>query len=121
MVGISRMVGNELSKYRSRLYSQQKEQIPPKAKPDLERSDSVVLFFSFDIVNSSAYKTVNYYGWSIVLHEIIKRLRDTVKEKIARAEVWRVLGDEIIFIVTIFEKETIFEYTDYIYSILNYF
>lgn len=112
------MVGNELSKYRSRLYSQEKEQIPPKAKPDLERSDSVVLFFSFDIVNSSAYKTVNYYGWSIVLHEIIKRLRDTVKEKIARAEVWRVLGDEIIFIVTIFEKETIFEYTDYIYSIL---
>ena len=61
----------------------------------------VILFFSFDVVNSTAYKTVDYYGWAHVLNRLFKVLQDEVKSKITSSQMWRVLGDEAIFIVKI--------------------
>ena len=84
-----------------------------------EVCDEVLLFFSFDIVNSSLYKTINYYGWSMVIDYILQQIRDTVKVRISNAEVWRVFGDEIVFIVKICEKDSVYEYTDVIYEVLS--
>lgn len=67
------------------------------------------------------YKTVNYYGWSIVIDRILSSIRDDVKSKIKSAEVWRVLGDEIIFIVKICDKAVLFEYVEIIYDTLTTF
>jgi len=88
---------------------------------DIGTQDSVLLFFSYDIVNSTLYKTINYYGWSLVIDHVLSELRDYVKIKINRAEVWRVFGDEIIFIVEICDKDSIYEYIEHIYDILIYF
>lgn len=87
----------------------------------IESDSDVLLFFSFDIVNSSLYKTINYYGWSIVLNFILSELRKDVKAKINRAELWRVFGDEIVFIVKIYDIESVYEYIEYIYDILMHY
>lgn len=42
-------------------------QVEQDREEQLTKKD-VMLFFSFDIVNSTAYKTVNYYGWAQVLN-----------------------------------------------------
>lgn len=59
--------------------------------------DDVLLFFSFDIVNSTLYKTINNYQWVYTIDKILKLVKDKIKAKIPRAEVWRVFGDEIMF------------------------
>lgn len=46
VVGIFRMVSKDLSEYWNKLYADEKEETPPKAKFDLIGCDSVVLFFS---------------------------------------------------------------------------
>ncbi len=107
-----------LSKYKNVFDYTEERDVLSSETTLLSKSDSVVLFFSFDIVNSTAYKTVNYYGWSVVIDHIISELRIEVKNKIPRAELWRILGDEVIFIVDVCDREFIFEYISSIYSIL---
>ncbi len=111
----------DLAKYKNVFeYTEEQDKLSLESEFS-SKSDSVVLFFSFDIVNSSAYKTVNYYGWSVVIDRIISELRMQVKHKITRAELWRVLGDEVIFIVDVCDMDSVFEYVSTIYSILTNF
>ena len=110
MVGVFAMVGSKtLEKYKSKLY-----EVANKSESQKE----VILFFSFDVVNSSLYKTINYYGWAEVLVGLFKKLYNRVKEVIPEAELWRVLGDEAIFIVRIKSEEAIYQYTDCIFDVL---
>ena len=82
------------------------------------RSRSVELFFSFDIVNSSLYKDTNYLGWQSVLTTLLTDIQKNVTKEIPTAQLWRTLGDEIIFFVTIRNVEEIYSTVDAIYSIL---
>ncbi len=90
-------------------------------REDTVNRRSVELFFSFDIVNSSAYKTINYTGWYKVINSLFKKIQKTVTKSMPEAEMWRVLGDEIIFIISIKENSSFFVYTDMIFKILNDF
>lgn len=83
-----------------------------------EKERTVKLFFSFDIVNSSAYKDINYFGWQIVLTELLSDIQNDIAKKIPGAQLWRVLGDEIIFFVTIKKNQEIYDNIDSIYSAL---
>ena len=78
----------------------------------------VILFFSFDVVNSSLYKTINYYGWAQVLTSLFKELHRRVNEGIEESELWRILGDEAIFIVRIKSEDDIYNYVKIIFNIL---
>lgn len=109
----------DLTRYKKITGNTEKEEYPTQVIK--ETCDDVLLFFSFDIVNSSLYKTVNYYGWSIVIDHILSQIRSYVKTRVNRAEVWRIFGDEIIFIVEICDRDFIFEYTNAIYEILCYY
>lgn len=88
------------------------EEHPQNKKPD------VVLFFSFDIVNSTSYKTINYYGWAQALNLLFKALREEVRNEIKGSEMWRVLGDEAIFIIKIQDEEELREYINKIFRIM---
>lgn len=79
---------------------------------------NVVLFFSFDVVNSTLYKTINYYGWAQVLNLLFKELRKKVCNKIEGSEMWRVLGDEAIFIIKIRDEEELINYVNTIFEIM---
>ena len=90
MAGI--FIMEKLEKYKSKLRL---------IKTEREERDEVILFFSFDVVNSSMYKEINYYGWSKVLDQLFKEVQKRVINGIDNVELWRVLGDEIIFLVRI--------------------
>ena len=87
-----------------------------KGTEDAIARRSVELFFSFDIVNSSAYKTVNYTGWYKVIISLFRKIQSNVTKMMPSAEMWRVLGDEIIFIIPIKENKDFFVYTDKIFE-----
>ena len=65
-------------------------------KEVLAERRSVELFFSFDIVNSTAYKTLNFTGWSQVIIALFSEIQKRVVKKMPSAEMWRILGDEVI-------------------------
>lgn len=81
-------------------------------------SRTVELFFSFDIVNSSLYKDENYFGWPVVLTSLLTGIQGTVAKEIPQAQLWRVLGDEIIFFVTIKNIDEVYGAVDSVYNTL---
>lgn len=84
-------------------YSAQIKNLNQEREESFERR-SVEVFFSFDIVNSTAYKALNFTGWSQVIFALFSKVQQMVAKKIPSAEMWRILGDEVIFIVPIKEK-----------------
>lgn len=101
-----------------RLYSDALEKINRNTQDEKKGSRSVELFFSFDIVNSSLYKDTNYLGWQSVLTTLLTDIQKDVTKEVQQAQLWRVLGDEIIFFVTIRNIEEIYSTIDAIYGIL---
>lgn len=99
-------------------YSNQIQSLNEEREELFERR-SVEVFFSFDIVNSTAYKTLNYTGWSQVIIALFSKVQQLIVKKMPSAEMWRILGDEVIFIVPIKEKDDIFVYISNIFEILN--
>lgn len=91
-----------------------------EVKGQAQVTKDVVLFFSFDVVNSSSYKTINYYGWAVALNDLFKTLREDVRNKISGSEMWRVLGDEAIFILKIKDEKEIRTAVDNVYKILTH-
>lgn len=97
----------------------QNQENKEKAENHIPNSKSdVVLFFSFDVVNSTSYKTVNYLGWAQVLNLLFKELRENVRNEIEGSEMWRVLGDEAIFIIKIRDEDKLREYVNKIFKIM---
>lgn len=111
-------VSEELKKELKKNYNNQIQNLNREREEQPGRR-SVRMFFSFDIVNSTAYKTLNFTGWSQVMLEIFDGIQQLVVNKMSSAEMWKILGDEVIFIVPIREKDDIFVYTSYIFEILN--
>ena len=105
--------GIELEKYGDLLEEIQKEE-----KKEEKSSRTVELFFSFDIVNSSSYKDVNFFGWQEVLTTLLTSIQKDIAREIPEAQLWRVLGDEIVFFVTIREIDEIYTAIDSLYDVL---
>ena len=97
-----------------------KESVFGKTK-ETNRTD-VVLFVSFDISNSTYYKTKHYDIWPVVLAWMIRKIKESVRESsetsTAQAEVWRVLGDEVIFVVRLTDIEQVYASIDGFYDVL---
>ena len=85
----------------------QKKEMNSDENNNRNNKKDVILFFSIDIVNSTLYKTINYYGWVDVLNHIFSVLIDKVQADIPEAELWRVLGDEVIFIIKLSNYESL--------------
>jgi len=72
------------------------------SEPEARRYPKVHLFFSFDIVNSTLYKTITG-NWPT----IIKNLLEDVRARVYRVDtlqlsyLWRIIGDEIVFVLPI--------------------
>lgn len=116
------MVGNsadDFVKYKNRIPKNSDNGIKQNYREEQQLPEEVILFFSFDIVNSTMYKTVNYFGWATVLTKLFEKIQWEVAESISCAELWRVLGDEAVFIVRIKQEEEIYKYIDQIFSIFN--
>ena len=97
------MVDNQFTKTLQK-YSEQIQNLN-REKEKSQKRRSVEMFFSFDIVNSSSYKTLNFTGWLQVIITLFARIQERVAKKIPSAEMWKILGDEVIFIVPVLEKK----------------
>lgn len=100
------------------IYGDALEKINKREDKEKKCSRTVEFFFSFDIVNSSSYKDVNYFGWQNVLTSLLTNIQRNIAKEIPEAQLWRVLGDEIIFFVTIRNIEEIYSTIDAIYGVL---
>jgi len=112
------MVTEKISTKLQGNYSAQIQYLNQEREEPFERR-SVEVFFSFDIVNSTAYKTLNFTGWLQVIFALFSKVQRLVAKKMPSAEMWRILGDEVIFIVPIKEKNDIIIYVNSIFEILN--
>lgn len=79
----------------------------------------VTLFFSFDIVNSTQYKTIALKDSQQIIKNIFDKLEKLISGNIKHAKYWRTIGDEIIFYLQTSKKDDIKEAVDTIFSILN--
>lgn len=95
-----------------------KKQDMGSRREEQDNSRWVELFFSFDVVNSSVYKTINYFGWSSVLSLLFHKIQKHTKSLIPEAELWRVLGDEVIFVARIEDESDIHIFVEKVFEIL---
>lgn len=64
----------------------------PAGDPKL---DGLYLFFSYDLVNSTAYK-IKARDWPVVMRHFYDVVEQTCKTKIERCRVWKRVGDEVL-------------------------
>lgn len=106
------------SKLKYQLIESLSSDIVKSMKGSMEEED-LILFLSFDLVNSSSYKTKNYTNWFPVLIEIIGKINSYVIKKIDNSQLWRTIGDEAVFIVNITSIEQLQSSIQYGFEILN--
>ena len=88
--------------------SMEKQPVVPVAK----------LFFSFDIVNSTVYKA-NTVNWPIIIKGLLDYIRRCVQREadLQGASLWRVIGDEMVFVYQIIDKRELYPAVDAIFRI----
>ena len=91
-----------------------------KIKSNINKDNiDIVMFISFDIVNSSLYKSSNYSGWFKVIYSLLNHVYNTIVKDIKDIKLWRTIGDELVFVVNIYDIEELKKYTQIIYKSLN--
>lgn len=78
----------------------------------------VSLFFSFDIVNSTMYKALTG-NWPIIIRGLLEDIRARVFKmpELSSCVLWRVIGDEMIFVLTVYSKQEIGSAVDAIFEV----
>lgn len=72
-----------------------------KEGPLHRQGGGVTLFFSFDIVNSTDYKQKDALLWPKRINGILEFIEKNVNVLLPGSAIWRILGDEIIFIIPV--------------------
>ena len=101
--------------------------IPEEIKQEQNKNENkqqgakgkVLLFFSFDIVNSTAYKMMTEH-WSLIIKELLKTVqRGVIKsDALERSSLWRVIGDEVVFVLPVQSEESIENAIEAIFRLL---
>lgn len=68
------------------------------------KNEDLTLFISFDIVNSSKFKS-SYSNWFSVIHLITNKIISKIQGIDSNIQLWRSIGDEIIFIINLNSSE----------------
>lgn len=81
----------------------------------------VEMFFSFDIVNSADYKERNRYDWPVIFNHILQGIRSSVNSEFGKEDaiLWRVIGDELIFIAKVSDLSLLHENVKSIFKIVH--
>lgn len=74
-----------------------------------KKFEGVVLFFSFDIVGSTVFKTQKTDDWINSFQDAFSHLNSQVITNVGGAVIWRILGDEIIYVLSLKNKEMLEE------------
>lgn len=96
----------------------------PNSSPDIVKEEdagesrTVNLFFSFDIVNSTQYKALNP-NWPTIIQSLLSELPSRVSrmEFLRLSFLWRVIGDEMVFVLPIQAENEIAAAVDEIFEL----
>lgn len=79
---------------------------------------SVHLFFSYDIVNSTMYKAMTG-NWPLVIRSLLEDIRARVHriDSLSASYLWRVIGDEMIFVLPTYSSAALAEAIDAIFEV----
>ena len=96
----------------------QQDQNKGMNEEEQEYFPKVNLFFSFDIVNSTMYKSLTG-NWPIIIKGLLEDIRTRVfkMQELSTSILWRVIGDEMIFVLTVYSLEEIGEAVDEIFEV----
>ena len=112
---------NEIAKKRMDIpdaVKQAQQQGYPLKVDASELTSTVKLFFSFDIVNSTVYKT-NTAEWPIVIKGFLSYIRRCVQREndLEGSFLWRVIGDEMVFVYPISSRDELYLAVDAIFRV----
>lgn len=85
-------------------------------KNTILKGEGTLLFFSFDIVGSTRFKVTSPTKWVNGLKDVFKMLQQFVDSNLP-AKIWRILGDELIFVINPFQGVS--DIIEEIYEILQ--
>lgn len=108
----------QLAQKRKQIEETNENKIFPKNDNEIQEEYNI-LFISFDIVNSTQYKVHNEDSWVVTITKIFAQLKEQMGYLISDALLWRVIGDEIIFIVKITSMEILGKYVDTVFGIIQ--
>lgn len=74
----------------------------------LSEHDGIYLFFSFDLVNSTKFKSRYKRKWPIVFDQFYSRITKEMIENVKGSVVWKYIGDEVLFYKKVTCEEDLF-------------
>ena len=79
---------------------------------------SVLLFFSFDIVNSTMYKAMTG-NWPLIIRSLLEDIQARVHriDTLFTSYLWRVIGDEMIFVLPVQSESALTESVEAIFEV----
>lgn len=83
------------------------------------KKEELILFVSFDLVNSTKFKSYNYLNWFNVIYEITDTIRKKVKHIDQNFQLWRSIGDEVVFTIVVSSTNKIEKIIQNIFHTLN--
>ena len=86
-----------------------------------EKERSLYIFISFDLVNSTEFKYNNPKGWPKVFHDFYIISTEYLSSCFVHSEVkvWKRLGDEILFYVSIKDKTELYKLLEHVDNTLT--
>ncbi|MCR5623095.1 MAG: hypothetical protein K6G18_14740 [Treponema sp.] len=66
-----------------------------------EQERDIYVFFSFDLVGSTKFKTDEQEKWPYVIFKFYELTYNELKNKIPRVAVWKYLGDEVLLYISL--------------------
>lgn len=87
-------------------------------KEEQEHSSKVNLFFSFDIVNSTMYKMMTA-NWPLVIRGLLEDIRARIIkiQDLSSCFLWRVIGDEMVYVLPLESEEQLKLAVDAIFEV----
>lgn len=88
--------------------------------PEIPKSPSPYIFFSFDLVNSTIYKNKQQEEWPAVFTQFFQVIIEEMKSRFQGIKVWKYIGDEILFFKPLNSRDELFEALPCAFQALNH-
>jgi hypothetical protein len=86
---------------------------------DKKVESSVYVFFSFDLTNSTKYKTINRYKWPLVTSRFYELIEDGLKKRLDQVRLWKYVGDELLLHKRLYSIRDLYDCIPSAYNVLQ--
>jgi hypothetical protein len=93
-------------------------EVPYEYPQTLQNYDGTYLFFSFDLVNSTAFKNKNK-RWGEIFDQFFSYCKGEMRKAFPSAVPWKMIGDEILFYLRVTREIELYEAPEKTFDILG--